>query len=108
MMENKDIMEHDYHGHPNYVAVFGSLVVLFAISVVADMMKESLGNTLALTIIFVTAFAKAFLVMANFMHLKFEPMKFLWLPLFTVFVLFVFLTLIYPDVSMVQLIVSKW
>ena len=105
-MENN--LENDYHGHPNYKAVFGSLFVLFAISVVADMMKGTLGNGLALTIIFATAFMKFFLVVANFMHLKFEPKKFLYLPIFTMFAIFVFLILVYPDIPMVEWKLSVW
>lgn len=107
-MKNDDFMANDYHGHPNYKAVFGGLFALFIISVIADAMKGTLGNGLALTIIFVTAFIKFFMVVGNFMHLKFEPKVFLWLPIFTMFAVFCFLLLVYPDVPMVQRMVSNW
>jgi len=109
-MDNKNIMENDYHGHPNYLMVFFALVALFAISVIADtqMMRTALGSTTAVTIIFITAFIKFYLVVANFMHLKFEPTKFLWLPIFTMFAVFCFLALVYPDVPMVQAVITKW
>jgi len=64
MADNKD-----YHGHPNYNVVFAALVVLMLISVGLDMMDSILGMLL----IFGVSIVKAYLVMANFMHLKYEP-----------------------------------
>ena len=108
MTKNDDFMANDYHGHPNYLSVFFGLVVLFAISVIADLLKPTLGNGVALTIIFATAFIKFFMVVGSFMHLKFEPKVFLWLPIFTMFAVFCFLLLVYPDVPMVEHIISNW
>ena len=57
------------HEHPNYVKIWYWLLVLLAISVAGPMLEIP-----ALTIItaFGIAVVKAFLVAANFMHLKFE------------------------------------
>jgi hypothetical protein len=61
------------YAHPNYVKIWIWLVVLLLISVAGPMLEIP-----AVTIItaFGIAFVKAFLVAANFMHLKFENKSF--------------------------------
>jgi cytochrome c oxidase subunit 4 len=58
------------HARPNYVAVWAWLVFLLVISLAAVYLPFSQTATVA--IIFVVAVVKAFLVVVNFMHLKFE------------------------------------
>lgn len=58
------------HRHPNYVAIWGVLVVLLGLSVGVG----RLGHTvLATVLIFLVAAMKASLVAAYYMHLRFEP-----------------------------------
>ena len=56
--------------HPNYIVVWGWLVLLLFISVAAVYLPFS--HTLTMVFIFAVAFAKAGLVATYFMHLKFE------------------------------------
>lgn len=57
--------------HPNYTAVFLWLVALLGLAVAVSFLPG--GRTLAVLVIFATAFVKALLVALNFMHLRFEP-----------------------------------
>lgn len=61
-------MSGEYH-HPNYVRVWAILVCLLCISVIGPMFGIRL---LTLITAFGIAIVKAYLVAANFMHLKFE------------------------------------
>lgn len=64
----------EYHGHPNYVKVWGILVGLF----IASLGVGFIGNKkLAVAGVFSLALVKALLVMGNFMHLRWEP-KLVW------------------------------
>ncbi len=91
--------EHDYHGHPNYMKVFVSLLILFSISLVVGFMFSPF---LAITLIFVTAFWKMSLVVKNFMHLKYEPVL-VWIAVLAViFILIAFFFGIYPDITAVH------
>jgi caa(3)-type oxidase subunit IV len=58
------------HARPNYVAIWAWLVFLLIISMAAVYLPFS--QTATVTMIFVVAAVKAFLVAANFMHLRFE------------------------------------
>ncbi len=58
------------HARPNYIAVWAWLVFLLIISLAAVYLPFS--QTITVAIIFVVAAVKAFLVVVNFMHLKFE------------------------------------
>ncbi len=96
--------EDDYHGHPNYLRVFIYLLILLAISLVAGYFLSPLA---AVFVIFVTATIKGGLVVANFMHLKFEP-KLVWLIMGAfVFVVLVFYWGVFPDITIVDLDVTK-
>ena len=57
------------HEHPNYIKIWFLLVVLLLISVAGPMLEIPV---LTLITAFGIAVLKAFLVAANFMHLKFE------------------------------------
>ena len=72
------------HTHPNYVKIWFWLVILLIISTLGPMLEIP-----ALTLItaFGIAVIKAFMVAANFMHLKFEK-QIIW------FMLIVALTLL--------------
>ena len=64
--------EHDDgHPHPNYVAVWAVLVVLLAVGITMGFVRDPV---LGAVLVFAVATAKAFLVAANYMHLKFEPL----------------------------------
>jgi len=58
------------HPHPNYVLVWGVLVVLLVLGISAGWVGHPV---LATALIFSVAALKAFLVAANYMHLRFEP-----------------------------------
>ena len=64
--------EHDDgHPHPNYVAVWTVLVVLLVLGIAVGFVRNPV---LGAVLVFAVATAKAFLVAANYMHLKFEPL----------------------------------
>jgi len=87
--------DNDYHGHPNYAMIFIALLVLLAISVVVGFMGES---TLVIMVVFGTAALKAYLVVTNFMHIRFEP-KVVWiLPIAGVLAVAFFYFGVLPDI----------
>jgi caa(3)-type oxidase subunit IV len=89
-------MTHSEHARPNYVAVWGWLVFLLVISLAAVYLPFSQAATI--TMIFVVAFAKAVLVVANFMHLRFEQRLIRTIAIVPV-VLFIILTIaLLPDI----------
>ena len=61
----------DAHPHANYLAVFGALCGLTLVSVGFDLLPNPPKLALA-ALVFGVAAAKAYCVMAWFMHLKFE------------------------------------
>ncbi len=62
------------HAHPNYIKIWGILLVLLAISVLGPMLEIP---ALTIATAFGIALVKAFVVASNFMHLKFEK-KYIW------------------------------
>ena len=64
-----DIAKHDV---PNYLAIFGILSFLTAVSVVADLVSMPGLEVLIVAVVLLVATAKAAFVMLFFMHLKFE------------------------------------
>ena len=94
----------DYHGHPNYFVIWAVLVVILGISLGLGY----LGNhTLAVTLIFALAFVKAFLVLANFMHLRWGPKAVTAIIIFSMIVLgYVFLG-VYPDIVPIERIIAQ-
>lgn len=64
---------HDAHHHPNYVKIYWTLLALFSVSVAGPVIGDMVhSRALTLFTAFGIAFAKAYLVAANFMHLKVE------------------------------------
>jgi caa(3)-type oxidase subunit IV len=84
------------HARPNYVAVWAWLVFLLVISLLAVYLPFS--QAITVTLIFTVAVVKAFLVVANFMHLRFETRWIHAIALVPV-VLFIIMTIaLVPDV----------
>ena len=96
--------ENDYHGHPNYLRVYFSLLVLFGLSLAAAM----LGNTtLMLLLVFGTAILKTALVVGKFMHLQWEP-ALVWVAVGLVaFILLAFFWGVFPDIPLVDVDIAK-
>jgi cytochrome c oxidase subunit 4 len=89
------------HAHPPYFAVFIGLIVCTVLSVLIDLLpaKGSLVMIVGAAVLAVAA-TKAMLVMAYFMHLKFEgPWKFVLLAPTTVLALFLMVALM-PDIGL--------
>ena len=87
------------HAHPNYIKIWYWLLVLLAVSVAGPMLEIP-----AITIItaFGIATVKAYLVAANFMHLKFEK-KIIWfLLIISICLLGVFFFGTAPDLMMTE------
>ena len=87
------------HVHPNYIKIWYWLLVLLAVSVAGPMLEIP-----AITIItaFGIATVKAYLVAANFMHLKFEK-KIIWfLLILSICLLGVFFFGTAPDLMMTE------
>lgn len=85
------------HNRPNYIAVWAWLVLLLGLSLAAVFLPFSPAVTV--TLIFVIAAVKAFLVAVNFMHLKFEQ-RLVRLIAIVPLVLFIIMTLtLIPDIA---------
>ncbi|MBE7411226.1 MAG: cytochrome C oxidase subunit IV family protein [Leptospiraceae bacterium] len=104
MQKNETTEEIEYHGHPNYFLIYTVLVGFLLISLVADWIPN---HKIAVYLIFVTAIIKAYLVIANFMHLKYEPYALIVLFGFGVCVGLFFFFGVYPDTVIVPLEVVK-
>jgi caa(3)-type oxidase subunit IV len=83
------------HRHPHYVKIWLWLLGLMALSLGASLLPG--GRTLAVTLIFATALAKAVLVALNFMHLRFEPRLLYALLLVPVLFAAVLAVALFPD-----------
>jgi caa(3)-type oxidase subunit IV len=81
--------------HPNYTAVWLWLMALMGLAVAASFLPG--GRTFAVVVIFATAFVKAILVAANFMHLRFEPALIYALVLIPLLFLVVLAAALLPD-----------
>ncbi|HSF04665.1 MAG TPA: cytochrome C oxidase subunit IV family protein [Methylomirabilota bacterium] len=81
--------------HPNYTAIWLWLMALVGLAVAASFLPG--GRTFAVLVIFATAFVKAILVAANFMHLRFEPALIYALVLIPLLFLVVLATALLPD-----------
>lgn len=67
-------MASEAHGHPNYVKIWGILLVLLVVSIIGP----ELGiKWLTLLTAFGIALVKTYYVAAHFMHLSFEK-KYIW------------------------------
>ena len=81
--------------HPNYTAIYLWLVALLGLAVAASFLPG--GRTLAVLVIFATAFIKAILVALNFMHLRFEPAAIYAFVLIPLLFLLVLAAALFPD-----------
>ncbi|MDZ7345080.1 MAG: cytochrome C oxidase subunit IV family protein [candidate division KSB1 bacterium] len=89
-------MMNSEHARPNYVAVWAWLVLLLAVSLAVVYLPFSQAITVSM--IFIVAAVKAFLVAANFMHLRFEKRLIHAIAIVPV-VLFIILTIaLLPDI----------
>ena len=98
--------EQDYHGHPNYNMIAIVLIVLMGLSVVADQIIAN--KMIAIVAIFSFSIVKAYLVIANFMHLKYEPALVDLFPYFSVACMILLFAGVYPDVTMIEQITADW
>lgn len=96
----------DYHGHPNYNMVFAALVVLMVATVLVDMIP-GVDNKLLVIGVFAIAVAKAYLVMANFMHLKYEPGLVDLFPYLSIALIIVLFFGVYPDSVSIPLSITE-
>jgi caa(3)-type oxidase subunit IV len=85
------------HEHPNYIKIWFLLVVLLLISVAGPMLEIPV---LTLITAFGIAVLTAFLVAANFMHLKFEKRIISFLLILALCLLGVFFFGVAPDIMM--------
>jgi len=84
------------HARPNYVAIYLWLVGLLMVSLLAVYLPFS--QTTTITIIFLIAAAKAVIVAAYFMHMKFERWL-IYAMVITPLLLFVIMTVtLIPDI----------
>lgn len=90
---------HESHIHPNYLAIFGYLVVLTAASFATLALHERLAATLIVLFVLAVAVCKASLVAMFFMHLKFEGLWKYVLLVPTLFIATVLVLALLPDVA---------
>jgi caa(3)-type oxidase subunit IV len=95
----------DYHGHPNYTMVFAALVVLMAATVAVPEM--GLARGIMVVTVFAIAAIKAYLVMANFMHLKYEPGLVDLFPFLSIALIIILFFGVYPDSVMIPLSITE-
>jgi cytochrome c oxidase subunit 4 len=81
--------------HPNYVALWGILVAALLVSILLGEMKIPV---LAVVLIFTVAVAKAYLVAAYYMHLRYEPLFIVIILLAGLVTLYVLFFGLVPDV----------
>jgi cytochrome c oxidase subunit 4 len=81
--------------HPNYVALWGILVAALLVSLLLGEMKIPV---LAVVLIFTVAVAKAYLVAAYYMHLRYEPLFIVIILLAGLVTLYVLFFGLVPDV----------
>lgn len=95
----------DYHGHPNYLMVFIALTVFMIISVFVD--KLGLSGVTGSVLVYGIAVVKAYLVIANFMHLKYEPKLVDMFPYLSIACMVVLFFGVYPDSAMIHLEIAQ-
>lgn len=69
----EDVYKKDYHGHPKYFVIFISLLILMGVSLYPTFFNISTVGIVVASV-FIVSVVKAGLVMANFMHIRFEPL----------------------------------
>jgi caa(3)-type oxidase subunit IV len=81
--------------HPNYVALWGILVAALMVSM---LLGEMHIPVLAVVLIFSVAIAKAYLVAAYYMHLRYEPLFVMMIVVAGLVCLYVLFFGLVPDV----------
>jgi caa(3)-type oxidase subunit IV len=95
----------DYHGHPNYNMIFAVLVVLMVATVIVD--ELGMSPAMMALAVFGIAVVKAYLVIANFMHLKYEPKLVDLFPYLSVALMIILFFGVYPDSVMIPLVITE-
>jgi caa(3)-type oxidase subunit IV len=91
--------EHDAHHDVNYVKIYWILLVLLVVSVIGPFVGDALHmKSITLITAFGIAVVKAYMVAANFMHLKFEKKYILYLMFTAIAFMFLFYAGVSPDV----------
>lgn len=88
----------DYHGHPHYAKVLGSLLLLLCVSLTVGYV---FSPGIAIALIFATAAWKVALVMRNFMHMKYEPLLVFIVVAAVLLIIYAFFFGVYPDITAV-------
>ena len=87
--------KNDYHGHPNYIVVGVVLVIALIISIIPAF--TGITKVIVIIVAFGIALFKAIMVIANFMHIRYEPRLLIGLVGFALFVLLAFFFGVWPD-----------
>jgi cytochrome c oxidase subunit 4 len=90
------INQHSLH-HPNYVAVWGWLILLALLSVLIGALPLSYGMTLLL--VFEIAVIKSLLVVMYFMHLRFESLLIYVLLIIPLLFFAILVMVLFPDIA---------
>jgi caa(3)-type oxidase subunit IV len=88
-------MSEEAHGHPNYVKIWGILLVLLLISVAGPFLGI---QVVTLITAFGIAVVKAYLVAKNFMHINVEPRYIVYLMSTMLVFMLLFFAGVSPDV----------
>ncbi|MBM4439914.1 MAG: cytochrome C oxidase subunit IV family protein [Candidatus Rokubacteria bacterium] len=83
------------HKHPNYMAVFWWLAILTVVEI--GVVFLPIGKILIAVLLCAFAVAKAALVAAYFMHLKFETRTMTWIAVTPVAIAILLILVIMPD-----------
>lgn len=84
--------------HPNYVAIWGWLILLALFSVLIGAFPLAYGITLL--IIFEVAVIKSLLVVMYFMHLRFEPLLIYALLIIPLLFFAILVMVLFPDIAL--------
>jgi cytochrome c oxidase subunit 4 len=88
--------QHTHHGKPQFFWVWGALLVLTAVEVYLT--YQNMPAIRMLTILMVLSIVKAALIIAFFMHLKFEVTRMKWLTMCSVVACLILMTIFFfPD-----------
>ena len=95
---------HQEHAHHrNYVAIWGILLVLLAVSVAGPLVAPGFGPTIGRWVMLITAFGvalvKAYMVAKNFMHLDIEKPIVHWILLVALALMVLLYGALAPDVQ---------
>jgi caa(3)-type oxidase subunit IV len=90
---------HDDAHHVNYIKIYWTLLALLVVSVIGPFVGDALHmKWITLATAFGIAVIKAYMVAANFMHLRFEKKYILYLMFTAIAFMFLFYAGVSPDV----------